>query len=53
MVNVTVRNDIDSHRKKLVLYDKVYERLNKELAKEKRAKKQFFSPCSVFQIFSV
>jgi len=40
MVNVTVRNDIDSHRKKLVLYDKVYERLNKELAKEKRAKKQ-------------
>lgn len=40
MVNVTVRNEIDSHRKKLVLYDKVYERLNKELAKEKRAKKQ-------------
>ena len=38
LANVDVRHEIDSHRKKLVLYDKVYERLNKDLEKEKRAK---------------
>ena len=40
MVNTTVRHDIDSHRKKLVLFDKVYERLNSDLEKDKRDKKR-------------
>ena len=40
MVNKDVRFEIDSHRKKLVLFDKVYERLNKDLEIEKRDKKR-------------
>jgi hypothetical protein len=40
MINTNIRHEIDSHRKKLVLYDKVYERLNKELESENRAKRR-------------
>ena len=40
MANLDIRAEIDSHRKKLVLFDKVYERLNKDSEKERRMKHQ-------------
>ena len=53
MINTNIRHEIDSHRKKLVLYDKVYERLNKELESELKpvALTTFF--LSIFVIISL